>query len=385
MPTIVFLIRSLDRGGAERQLVALATGLHRLGWKVQVLVSYAGGGLEPQLRESGVNVVDLKKGGRRKTVGFIWRMLTAIRRAQPDIVHGYLDVPNILLALFRPMFPAARVVWGVRASDIDLAHYDALWRILFHASVVASRFADLIICNSEAGRAYHAAHGYPDARMVVVPNGVDLRQFRPDESARRQLRAEWDIGAQEKLVGLVGRLHPMKDHPNFLDAAARIAAIRTDVKFVCVGDGEASYRDQMMNTAELLGLGKHLVWAGAREDMWRVYNALDLAVSSSAFGEGMSNSLAEAMATGVPCVATENGDAKSLVGAAGWVCPPRDSEALCGTIMEALGALPVDGEAIRQRMAREFSSEALVSRTAELLRGLVPVKQYRRPVISRER
>jgi glycosyltransferase involved in cell wall biosynthesis len=369
MPTIVFLTRALDIGGAQRQLVELALGLHRLGWKVHVLLFYGGGALEPQLKNAGVEVVSLGKEGRWAVLGFMRRLVMEIRRARPDFVHGYLDVANMLLGVLRPLFGGSRVVWGVRASNVDLSRYDTLARIVFRVGALSSRLADLVICNSESGRAYHAAHGYPAERMTVIPNGVDSRQFRRSETARREVRDEWGVALDQKLVGIVGRLDPMKDHPNFMRAAARIAAARRDVRFVCVGDGEPAYRASLEALAAELGLGDRLFWAGARTDMWRVYNALDVAVSASAFGEGTSNAIAEAMATGVPCVATAVGDAAALIGDLGWICLPRDHDALANAIVEALAA-PCDAEAIRARMVSEFSPESLLRRTAEELSKL---------------
>jgi glycosyltransferase involved in cell wall biosynthesis len=236
--------------------------------------------------------------------------------------------------------------------------------------VLCSRLADLIICNSESGRAYHAAQGYPCARMTVIPNGVDSQQFRRSASARSEIRAEWGIAPDQKLVGIVGRLDPMKDHSNFLRAAAQVAASRTDVRFVCVGDGPPAYRASLEALGIELGLADCLQWAGARNDMWRVYNALDMAVSASAFGEGTSNAIAEAMATGVPCVATEVGDSAALIGELGWICAPGDSAALASAVTAGLSALPCDAEAIRERMRRHFSPERLLDRTVEELSKL---------------
>jgi glycosyltransferase involved in cell wall biosynthesis len=369
MPTIVFLTRALDIGGAQRQLVELALGLHRLGWKVHVLLFYGGGALEPQLKQAGVEVVSLGKEGRWAVFGFMRRLVGEVRRARPDFVHGYLDVANMLLAVLRPLFGGARVVWGVRASNVDLTRYDTLARIVFRFGVLSSRLADLIICNSGSGRAYHAAQGYPRSRMVVIPNAVDTLQFRPSDAARREVRAEWGTGAHQKLVGIVGRLDPMKDHPNVLRAAASVAAARPDTRFVCVGDGTPAYRASLEALGVELGLREWLLWAGARTDMWRVYNALDVVVSASAFGEGTSNAIAEAMATGVPSVATDVGDAAALIGDLGWICPASDSAALAAAIIEAL-TTPCEAEAIRARMVTDFSPERLLSRTAEELSKL---------------
>ena len=352
-------------------MVELAIGLHGIGWDVQVATFYAGGAFEKHLHDAGLRTICLDKAGRWDVLGFGWRLARLLRDERPHVVHGYLDVPNILLAGLRGAMPGARVVWGIRASNMDVRCYDTLFRIQSRLGTMLSRFADLIICNSHAGYAYHAERGYFIKRMIVIPNGIDLEQFRPDREARAELRAAWGIAASQRLIGLVGRLDPMKDPVNFLNAAARLASAHADVRFVCVGDGSPAYRDGLIRLAQGLGLSDRLIWSPARVDVWRVYNALDMAVSSSSFGEGFPNTIAEAMATGVPCVVTDVGDSASLVGKLGSVCAPNDSEALAQAISAALSALPVDSALIRQHIAAHYSSDELLRRTNEQLSNLI--------------
>ena len=362
-PRVLFLVRALDVGGAQRQLVELATGLHRAGWTITVVTFYSEAALEAPLKQAGVPIVCLNKQGRWDVAPFMWRLVQTIRRHRPHIVHGSIDMCNVLLAVVRPFIKKARIAWSVAASNMDLTCYDRLTRVEFRLGVLLSRLADLIICNSVAGRAYHIERGYRSDRMIVIPNGVDVERFKPDRSARSALRAEWRVTAHEKLVGIVGRLDAMKDYPNFLNAAAQVAAVRQDVRFVCVGDGPGGVREELFALATRLGLDDRLIWAGERNDMWRVYNALDLAVSSSV-SEGLPNVIVEAMSSGVPCVVTDVGDSAAVVGDLGWICPPRDSAALAQAIVRGLGALPSHSTLLRQRICTHYSAAALVERTA---------------------
>jgi glycosyltransferase involved in cell wall biosynthesis len=372
-PRIMFLTRDLGIGGAQRQLIELAIGLHRLGWSVKVVTFYHSGRLESRLHDAGVEIYCLEKSGRWDVLAFMRRLVNLVRRDEPDIIHGYLDTPNVLLALLRPWLGQARVVWGIRASNMDSARYDRLAAVESRLAALCSRMADLIICNSEAGRAYHESRGYPASKMVVVPNGVDTQRFQPDDKARRAVRAEWAVHPQETLIGIVARLDAMKDHSSFLRAAAQTARAHPEARFVCVGEGPASYRDALMREAVALGLEGRLIWAGARDDIHQVYNALDLAVSSSSFGEGFPNMIGEAMATGIACVVTDVGDSAAIVGALGWVCAPNDSAALAACMCDALRAPRPDPVVLRERICAAFGSARLLERTvAELSRVAAP-------------
>ncbi|MDD4169642.1 MAG: glycosyltransferase, partial [Desulfotomaculaceae bacterium] len=302
---ITFLIRSLDYGGAERQLVALARELHRHGHSVAVLTFYSGGPLQQDLEKAGVSVINLEKRGRWDILGFLGRLVRFLRRERPDILHGYLVTANILTVLLKPLFPDIRMIWGVRVSNLDFTRYNRYLRLTHPVECRLSRFADRIIVNSQAGSHYAISRGFPQEKTVVIPNGIDTERFRPDPESGKLVRAEWGVSSDEKLIGLVGRLDPMKDHPTFLEAAALLMQKRKDVRFVCVGDGPADLRQELHALGKALDLNKYLIWAGAREDMAAVYNALELATSSSSFGEGFPNVVGEAMACGVPCVVTE--------------------------------------------------------------------------------
>ncbi len=360
---ITLLIRSLAYGGSERQLVALAKELHKRQRSVVVAIFYSGGPLEKELREAGVTVRGLNKGGRWDIVGFLSRFVRLVYEEEPDTLYGFFGTPNILMALFKPIFPRTRMVWGVRGSYLDFARYDWLAGVHYKVERRLSRFADLIIVNSRAGLDHAVANGFPKNKMVVVPNGIDTKRFSVDPEARRRVRAEWGVAESEELIGLVGRLHPMKDHPTFLRAAAILSQEREDVRFVCVGDGPADYRRELHALGEELALGQRLIWAGARGDMAAVYNALDVATSSS-YGEGFPNVVGEAMACGVPCVVTDVGDSAWIVGETGVVVPPKNPEALAGGWSASLQRERNEATLkARRRVEENFSVGQMVEQT----------------------
>jgi glycosyltransferase involved in cell wall biosynthesis len=350
------------------QLTILANGLARSGHAVSLLVFYPNGPLRERLSPN-VTVRCLGKRGRWDVIGFLRSLFRVLDDEQPDVLYAFMPVANLLACLTRLRLPKLKVTWGVRASN---ARYDWLARVSYWLECRFSRCPDLIIANSAAGRRYAVSCGFPDNdRFIVIRNGIDVEQFRPDARLRGAVRAEWRVLPHEMLVGIVARLDPMKDYPSFLMAAAKLARGERRVRFVSVGAGPEDYAAVLQEQAHALGLDKRMIWAGPRGDLPAVYNALDLLVSSSAFGEGFSNVLGEAMACGVPCVATDVGDALEVLGDSSTVVPPGDPEALAATIMAVLGRLPLEGPSIggrlRQRVTENFSVEMLVQRTKAAL------------------
>ena len=367
---VLFLIRSLDRGGAERQLVQLAIALHRRGAVVEVATFYDGGILRAELDSAGVPTYSLGKTGRWDMFQFLGRLVLFVWSRKPTVLHGYLSTANLLLAAFKPFWRGARVVWGVRASNVAIDQYDWLTRLTARLERYLSCKADLIIANSEAGKRYVVAHGFPGNKLVTIPNGIDVESFRFDAAGRRDVCAGWGVREYEILVGIVARLDPMKDHPTFLEAARRVALKYQHVRFVCVGDGPADYAALLERQAQELGLAGRIIWAGARDDMAAVYSALDIATSTS-FGEGFSNAIAEAMACERPCVVTDVGDSAWIVGETGRVVPPGDPQALAEGLFRMIDQPASEraalGTAARARIESEFGIEALVSRTVQVL------------------
>ena len=370
MIKIAFLIRSLGYGGAERQLVTLAKGLDRKRFDVTVLHFYSDGPLAEVLKESGIKTISLKKRGRWDLFGFLLRFVRHIKLIRADVIHGYLGTSNLLILLCKSFSPQTRMIWGVRASNVDLSRYDWLPRLTFQVERLFSRFADLIIVNSNAGQAHCLAHGFLAERMVVISNGIDAERFKPDREAGARLRAEWGVSEKTILIGLVGRLDPMKDHATFLRAAALMCEGRYDVRFVCVGGGPESYRQEMQQLTRELGISENVVWPGVRADISAIHNALDIASSSSAYGEGFPNVIGEAMACGVPCVVTDVGDSALIVGDTGVVVAPQDPEALAAGWVSCLQKdRTAMGMKARLRITENFSVPRLVEQTqAAILR-----------------
>jgi glycosyltransferase involved in cell wall biosynthesis len=369
MTRICFIIRQFEEGGAQRQLLTLVRGLDKTKFDITLLSFYSGGHFSEEVdRLAHVKHVCLNKSGRWDVLTFIYRFVKNIRQINPDIMHGYLDLPNCLTIIIKPFFPKTRMIFGVRASDMDMSHYSWPNKLCYKLESFLSRFANTIIVNSKAGYEFAALKGFPKKSMVVIPNGIDTGMFKPDPEARAKLRSELGAKNGETLIGLIGRLDPMKDHPTFLKAAEMVIQKEKNIRFVCAGDGPKAYKDELIALGQSLGISDHLVWTGSLKEMHKVYNALDFVCSSSAFGEGFANVIGEAMASGVPCVVTDVGDSSWIVGDTGVVVPPNNPKALADGLLKCLGKEKKETSIqARLRIEDNFSIKKLVERTESAL------------------
>lgn len=370
---LLLFIRSLNRGGAERQLYELARGL-RSEFKVRVVTLYQGGSYWESLERQAIRLTSLQKSSRWDLAGPTLRLVHLLRKWRPHLIQSFLPEANVAAALTRTFAPESRLVWGIRASNMDLSRYDRFSRLLFTCAARLAVRADRIIVNSERGRTYHVDHGYPPERMVVIPNGIDTAVFRPDPAKRTAFRSRLGLTADIPLVGVAGRLDPMKGYETFLSAARRLLIEMPGVRFVCAGAGVVDYERRLKGFAHDLGLDTSLHWLGELDEMTGFYNGVDVLVLPSAFGEGFPNVVGEAMATGTPCVVTDVGDSALVVGDAGWVAPPGDSQRLADAVAHALRDLPSSrglGLRARARIAKHFEVSEMVSRTAAVYRQLL--------------
>jgi len=370
--SIVLLVRALERGGAEGQLLALAKGLHQRGHRVHVVSFYAGGPLAGELERSGVPFRHAAKGGRWDLAGFVVRLLRLLRELRPQVVFSSMPAANIASQLLSPLARGPAVVWRLASSDMRLTEYDWFSRLSYRVEAMLARLPRLIIANAEAGRRAALSRGYPSGRLRVVPNGIDTRRFARDPAAGARLRAELGLPAAGRVVGQVARSDPKKDYTTFVAAAAMLAGERSDVSFLCVGAASGADAGRLQAMVEEKGLSARLVLTPMQDDVVPCYSAMDIATLSSAFGEGFPNCVAEAMACGAPCAVTDVGDAARIVGELGEVAPPRSPQDLCAAWRRLLERMETGGEALRRRardrVASRYGLEAYVAATERLLR-----------------
>ncbi len=325
--TIVHLITELNIGGAEQMLHNLVRRMDRHRFRCVVVSMMDKGPIGEKIEADGIPVVALQMEPGRPGLKAFADFYHFLRRESIDIVQTWLYHSDLFGLITGKLASVGRIVWGIRCSDMHFDLYGPLTYLTARLGRVLSSLPDGIIVNSLTGKEVHRRLGYRTRRMVLIPNGVDTKLFRPDKSARGWLLDFLGLPSDAHLIGLVARFDPMKDHVNFLRAASLLCQLNPSVHFVMVGKGVISENQTLAPFLNGCLKGRvHLL--GQRTDIPRITSALDIASSSSAFGEGFSNTIGEAMSSGVPCVVTDVGDSGRIVGDTGIVVAPGDAEGL---------------------------------------------------------
>ena len=268
-----------------------------------------------------------------------------------------------------------KILWGVRSSDMDLAHYDKFSRLIFGIERKMSFLPDVIIANSYAGKSHLLENGFPAGKIRVIHNGIDTRKFFIDNTRKGTLRARLDFPQNHFIVGMVARIDPKKDHENFIRAAAILVSRRNDINFVVVGQGDHLKIQQLQKLSGSLQVSGRLKFMGSQTDMNTIYNGIDLLCLSSSFGEGFPNVLGEAMACGVPCVATAVGDASLIIGSTGNVVPPQNPNALANAMELMIEKIERDRKGVEKivadRIQNKFPNDLMVNQTLSLFASVL--------------
>jgi glycosyltransferase involved in cell wall biosynthesis len=359
---IFYVTAGLRGGGAEAMLTRLATARPGVADEITVVSLLPAEAHMERLGAAGVTVVELRFDRAHGIATGLFKLARLIAESGPDIVQGWMyhgDLAALVALVLSGRRRRTRLIWSIRCSAMDWRHYGAGLSLVVKACALLSGCPDLVTANSVAGLKSHFALGYRPRRAEVVANGIDVDEFRPDAAVRCAVRFEFGIPEDAIVLAHVARVDPMKDHSSFLAAMAELPEFRA----LLIGAG-----------TENLPEAHNILRLGYRRDIARLLAAADFVVSSSCFGEGFSNVLAEGMACGLPAIATDVGDARLIVGDSGLVVPACDSRALAAGVRmllrESVTARAQRGTRARAHIVRNFTMHSAIQRFAKLYGSL---------------
>ena len=335
------------------------------------------GPLSAGIRKEGVDCIHLGLRRGCPDLGGVMTLAREIRGYEPDVVQCWMYHACIYSVLATSL--ATRKVplfWSIHAAQLGLGYSSA-------STLLASALCSVLSFNkrvhiaycAEASQKAHEARGYCDRRAVFIPNGYDPGTFFRNPEAGRSLRARLGIPEDAVVIGMAARYSPVKDHATFLEAAkiARHAG-STRVVFLLLGVGITQSNSALVKMICQRDLTASVVLAGPMDDMPSAYSAMDFLVSSSQ-GEAFPNVICEAMLCEVPCIATDVGDCRKIIGDSGYIVPAGAPAALGQSICSAIN-LPAEvrrglGVCARQRIVARYSTDAYLSRHISAYTGLV--------------
>lgn len=368
---ILHIINDLSIGGAEMMLYRLLSQTSRQRFAPVVISLMDRGSLREQIEELGIPVYTARmKPGLPTPLG-VWRLIRLARQIKPDLIQGWLYHGSLAAQLAGfSLAGKAPVLWGIHCSIYSLSFEKRLTAAVVRLCALLSRLASNIIFVSHTSRSQHQALGYHIEKSCVVPNGIDTTQFAPDAEARDAVRRELSLPQKALLIGVINRYHQMKDHANFLNAAAQLTKRYPELHLILAGRGVDPENRALTDLIHELELDGRTHLLGERTDIARLVAALDIFCLSSSHGESFPIIVGEAMSSEVPCVVTDVGDAAWMVSVTGQISAPRDAAALaaaCDALLElGLTGRHALGQAARRRVADLFSLSSVVAKYAEL-------------------
>lgn len=376
---VVHVISGLADGGAEAVLYRLCRRDRQ--YRHTVVSLHDEGKYGSLLRDIGVTVqcLDMPRGSI--SLGGLRRLWQVLRLLRPDVVQTWMYHADLVGGVVARLSGIRAVCWGIHSTDLKRGESKTRTILVARLCSWLSKWVPRrIICCAQTAAASHAASGYDVKKLVVINNGYDLSEFRPNDRERFRLRDELNLPRDLPLIGMVGRFDPYKDHAGLIAALSHVVAANVEFRCVLVGSGMEESNATLRDWIHASGLADRIQLLGRRNDIPAVMNALDVHVLSS-LGEAFPNVLAEAMACGTPCVTTDAGDAPLIVGETGWVVPKGQPEALADAIIIALGACRdeeawgVRCAAARSRVVDRFSVETMVQEYNEIWRTVsVPLE-----------
>lgn len=363
MPSILLVTQDLQRAGAQRQCIELALGLQKeKDWSVEVTAIEPDGPLAIELQNAGIPLHPCPRSWRWDLAP-AHRIGNLARTRNHQIIYSFLFLPNFYARISRLAGHNSLVISSLRSTGV------AGWP-RYLTEILMAPLCDLIIANSDSGRNALIARGVAARRIVVVRNGLNLERFITAKEGDVRL----DSSRNGKRIGMVARMEVDKDHVGLVKAFQRVLVSHPQSRLVLAGDG--SLRPKIEMAIRKAGIVNSVDLLGETDHPESVYSGLDIYVQPSQIEEGTSNSIVEAMTSGLPVVATNSGGNREVVlhGQTGFIVPPRQPGSLASSIVSLLDdpALARQmGQAGANRAMALFSRRAMVSATIKIFRSLL--------------
>lgn len=338
---ILHIITGLGSGGAEAVLSRLVIADNNSN--EHHVISLTGRGiygdrLEPFV--ASLHSLNFRR-GTSLLLGFL-KLLVILRKIHPDVVQTWMYHADFIGGIAARLTGIRSIVWGIRHANLEKKYNSAATLYIVRLCARLSGYLPkrIISCSVHALQ-LHKSVGYCAEKFVHIPNGYDLKSFKPDANGRYAVRTEFCVAPNVFVLGMVARFDSQKDHRNLILALSRLKRLGIDYICLLAGVNMDDANIALRSLIDESDISDKVKLLGIRSDVPSVMSALDVHVLSS-LGEAFPNVLAEAMACETPCVATDVGDARLIVSNYGWIVARQDDLALANGLMQAYESFRVN-------------------------------------------
>jgi glycosyltransferase involved in cell wall biosynthesis len=337
---IVHIITSLLDGGAEGVLYRLCCYDQM---NEHVVISLRGQGKYGKLLSNNkikIYTLNMEPGKLFRSLLSLYKLIKIIKIEKADIVQTWLYHADFFGGIAARLAGVKNLIWNVRHSNFNKNDTKKNLLILIKVLAKLSYFLPkkIIFCSIKSMN-LHNKIGYQSHRMEYVPNGYDLKKFKPNLIKKAIFRKKINLDNRTTLFGNVARFHPQKDHKNLLEALSILKKDKMFFKCVLVGFGITSRNNILVKLIKKFKLTNEIILLGPQKDINLIMNGIDIHILASQHGESFPNVVGEAMASGTPCVVTDVGDSSLIVGKTGWVAKHHNSSDLSNNIKKAVKKL----------------------------------------------
>ena len=336
---IVHLIVGLGDGGAEGILYKLIASDKTNKHIVVSLTSF--GKYGKYFTEINIPVYALGFKKFSLNIIRIFRLLKIIKKCKPKILQSWMYHADLLSFLIKITNPGIKIIWNIRNTTYRFADSISRFIISRLCSILSYLVPDIIISCGIEPMNQHISIGYDKKKMKVIYNGVDVNRFKMQTSIGKFKSLDFPALTNENrpLLGMVARYDKQKGHSVLLKSLYLLKSKGTDFCCVLVGLNIDYNNKDLVSMIDHYGLSSNIFLLGQRTDLEIIYNFLDIFVLSSINGEGFPNVLIEAMACGIPCVATDVGESRFIIEKTGWVVSPADPKILSESLENAISEI----------------------------------------------
>ena len=336
MIRITHIITSLEEGGAQRSLARLVNASHY--GERQLIVSLTTANLyRKEILRSGAKLIELNARGLFDAPWILAKLCFILFREKSNVVQTWLYHADLLGGLAARLLGIERVIWSIRHSNGSISDLGISTWLLVRVNALASYLIPTrIVYVANSAKQYHCRHFFRSDISLVIPNGFSIDEFKSSSPSPRNTKISVVQANRDFLrLCMVARYHPQKDHKMLFESLAILKSYGCPFRLYLAGADICETNALLAQQVRSSSLYNSVELLGTIDSPHALFSQMDVSVLSSCSGEAFPNVLAESMMCGCPCIATDVGDSRDIIGSYGWIVKPRDPIAFANAMYSA--------------------------------------------------